>query len=92
MIALILQSRIARMIGAAVMGALAILSFGLVKRREGVAAERAKQAQRDAQANEEAHARITEADTGAGLSDDARRDRLRQFAAKHGTGSPKAGR
>ena len=58
MIALRLQSRIARMIGAAVMGALAVLSFGMVKRREGVAAERAKQAQRDAAAYTETVERV----------------------------------
>ena len=92
MIAFILQSRLARWIGAAVMGALAVLTFGAIKRREGVQAARAREAARDAQANEEAHDRITKADTGAGLSDDARRDRLRDFAAKHGNRPPKAGR
>jgi hypothetical protein len=50
MIALILQSRFARWIGAAVMGALAVISFGYIKKREGVQAERAREAQRDAQA------------------------------------------
>ena len=38
-----------------------------------------------------AHERINEADTGAGLDDDQRRERLRQFAAKHGNRPPKAG-
>jgi hypothetical protein len=89
--AFLTQSRLARWIGAAVMGALAVLSFGYIKKREGVQAERAREAQRDAQANEEAHDRINQADTGAGLSDDARRDRLRDFAAKHGARPPKAG-
>lgn len=42
------NSRLARWIGAAVMGALAVLSFGAIKRREGVQAERAKEAARDA--------------------------------------------
>lgn len=32
----------------------------------------------------EAHARLNEAETGAGLSDADRRERLRQFADKHG--------
>ena len=85
------KSRLARWFGAAVMGALAVLSFGAIKRREGAQAERAKEAARAAQAEREAHERINQADTGAGLSDDARRDRLRDFAAKHGTRPPKAG-
>lgn len=42
------NSRLARWIGDAVMGALAVLSFGAIKRREGVQAERAKEAARDA--------------------------------------------
>lgn len=39
----ILQSRIARMIGTAVMAVLAVLTFGAVKRREGAKAQKAKQ-------------------------------------------------
>jgi hypothetical protein len=80
----LLQSRLARWIGAAVMGALAVLTFGAIKRREGVTQERARQAARDAQAERETHERINNADTGAGLDDDQRVDRLRDFAAKHG--------
>jgi hypothetical protein len=38
-----------------------------------------------------AHERINKADTGAGLDDDQRIDRLREFATKHGTRSPQAG-
>ena len=58
MIALLLQSRLVRWLGAAVMGALAVLTFGMVKRREGVTDERAKQAQRDAAAYTEAVERV----------------------------------
>jgi hypothetical protein len=90
--ATIVQSRLARWIGAAVMGALAVLTFGAVKRREGVQAERAREAVRDAQANDEAHERMNHADLGTGLDDDARRERLRDFAAKHGARPPKAPR
>ncbi len=38
-----------------------------------------------------AHERINEADTGAGLDDDQRIDRLREFAAKHGNRPTKTG-
>lgn len=85
------NSRLARWIGTALASVAAVLTFGAVKRREGVKDERAAEAQRDAQANEEAHDRINEADTGAGLDDDQRRQRLRHFAAKHGNRPPKAG-
>jgi flagellar biosynthesis/type III secretory pathway M-ring protein FliF/YscJ len=87
---MLLQSRLARWIGAAVMGALAVLSFGALKRREGVQAERAKQAQRDAVADQEAHERMNDADLGLDATDDERRQRLRDFAAKHGNRPPKA--
>lgn len=53
MIGLILQSRLARWIGAAVMAVLAVLSFGALKRREGVQAERAREAVKDAKAEVE---------------------------------------
>lgn len=42
------NSRLARLIGAAVMGALAILTFGKIKQRQGVTQERAREAARDA--------------------------------------------
>ena len=90
MIRLILQSRLAQMIGMALAALVAILTFGAFKKREGVTEERAREAERDAKANEEAHDRINKADTGAGLSDDQRRERLRNFAAKHGTRPPQA--
>lgn len=66
--------------------------YGRIKRREGVKAERARDDAADAQAERETHERINQADTGAGLSDDARIERLRDFAAKHGARPPKAPR
>ena len=72
-------------------GLAGLWGYGKVKRREGVRAERTKEAVQAAEAEREAHERITKADTGAGLSDDARRDGLRDFAAKYGTRPPKAG-
>jgi hypothetical protein len=66
-------------IGAAV---LLILSFGAYRHRQGV---------NDAKADQQAHERINHADTGIGATDGERIERLRDFAAKHGNGSPKAG-
>lgn len=43
----------------------------------------------DLQNEVEAHDRITKADTGLGLSDDARIARLSEFAARHRAGSAK---
>jgi hypothetical protein len=85
------NSRLARLIGTATAAVAAVLTFGQFKKREGVTQERAREAQEKAQANEEAHERITNADTGAGLSDDERVSRLRDFAAKHGNRPPQAG-
>ena len=48
MIRLILQSRLARWIGAVLAAVAAVLSFGQIKKREGGQAERAKEAARDA--------------------------------------------
>lgn len=58
---------------------------------KGRADQRAREVTRDMREDIKAHERINQADTGAGLNDDERRERLREFAAKHGTGSPKAG-
>jgi len=87
----VLNSRLARLIGTALAAVAAVLTFGAWKKREGVQTERAREAQRDAEAERATHERINEADTGAGLSDDERVSRLRDFAAKHGTRPPKAG-
>ena len=76
---------------AALAGLAGLWGYGKVKQRQGMAEEREKQTAKDAESKEEAHERITKADTGAGLPDDSRRDRLRDFAAKHGTRPPKAG-
>ena len=42
------NSRLARMIGTALAAVAAVLTFGAIKRREGVQTERAREAQRDA--------------------------------------------
>jgi hypothetical protein len=80
-IALILQSRIARWIGAAVMGALAVLSFGAIKRREGVQAERAKEAERDAADFAETIREVTN-ETASSEPADAIRQRMRDRAGR----------
>ena len=64
--------------------ALAALLIGgavvwITGKRTGRKDEQAKQAQQELAA----HDRINNADTGDGLSDDDRRKRLREFAAKH---------
>lgn len=75
-------------IGAAV---LLILSFGAYRHRQGVNDAKAKRAAEDAKADQQAHERINHADTGIGATDGERIERLRDFAAKHGNGSSKAG-
>ena len=70
---------------------LAVLTFGAYQRHRGAQAARDKQAAADAKADQEAHERINNADTGADLDDDARAERLREFAAKHGNRPSKAG-
>jgi hypothetical protein len=68
-----------------------IWGYGRLEKRKGAQERDAKRDAQDAQAERETHERINEADTGAGLDDDQRRERLRDFAAKHGTRPPKAG-
>jgi len=85
------NSRIARLIGTALAAVAAVVTFGALKKREGVQTERAREAKEKAEAERATHERINEADTGAGLDDNQRRERLRDFAAKHGTRPPKAG-
>jgi hypothetical protein len=76
----------------AALGTLATLATAwLVGRKAGAAGVKAKRAAQDAEAERATHARINQADTGTGLSDDERVSRLRDFAAKHGTRPPKAG-
>jgi hypothetical protein len=72
-------------------GALAVVAGWFTARRSGVNAERAKRTAQDAKAEREAHERINKADTGAGLSDEQRTERLREYAAKHGNRPPKTG-
>jgi hypothetical protein len=58
---------------------------------KGGANARAKRAVKDAKADQQSHERMNNAETGSGMSDDQRIDRLREFAAKHGNRPPKAG-
>jgi len=58
---------------------------------KGRADAKAKRAADELKQEVQAHDRINQADTGAGLADDDRIDRLREFAAKHGNRPPKAG-
>jgi hypothetical protein len=68
----------------AVLGALVLY----VKGRADAAAKAQSKAMKE---DLKAHERINQADTGAGLDDDQRTERLRGFAAKHGSRPPKAG-
>jgi hypothetical protein len=70
--ATIRQSRIVRWIGAAFMGTLAVLTFGAVKRREGVQAERARDAVRDAKETIKAHEVRDEVEDDVARGGDAR--------------------
>ena len=71
-------------IGFGLTALLAIWGKGKLDQRKGRKAAEAKQAAEQAQAEREAHERINRADTGAGLDDGQRIERLREFAAKHG--------
>ena len=68
---------------------LAVVTFGAWSRFKGAAAERDRQAEERAKADQHAHERMNHADLGLDASDDDRRQRLRDFAAKHGTGQDK---
>lgn len=52
------NSRLARMIGTAIAAVAAVMTFGAIKRREGVQTERAKQAAQDAQDHTETVERV----------------------------------
>jgi hypothetical protein len=62
---------------AAMAGAMALYA-------KGRADAKAKRAMQDLTQEVKAHDRINKAETGAGLSDGERIDRLREFAARHG--------
>ena len=64
--------------------AFGVLMLGLGIYRKGGADNQAKHTANEAKAEREAHERINNADTGSGLDDGQRIDRLRDFAAKHG--------
>jgi hypothetical protein len=82
-------NELARTIGAVLMAVAGVLTFGAIKKREGAQAARADAAVKAAKADQQAHERMNDADLGIGASDSERIDRLRDFAAKHGNGSPK---
>ena len=69
--------------------AFGVLMLGLAIFRKGAAVNEANHTAAEAKAEREAHERINNADTGGGLDDGQRIDRLRDFAAKHGNGSAK---
>ena len=61
-------------------GAIALASIWLGGRKSGQTAAKIDKLQDEV----EAHERITNANTGAGLSDDQRIERLHQYAKRHG--------
>ena len=78
MIAFILQSRLARLIGTALAALAAVLTFGAIRKREGVAEERAREAQRDAADFAETIERVTdETATAESIADIRARMRAR---------------
>jgi hypothetical protein len=78
------QNPVARAIGAALAGLLALWAYGARKKREGASAARSEAAAKAAKETIEAHERINNADTGIGATDSERIDRLRDFAKRHG--------
>lgn len=88
---LLTGSPIARALAKVVAVILAVLGYGEYQRRKGIALQKQKSSLEALQAERKAHERINNADTGAGLSDDERIERLRDFAARHGNGSAKTG-
>ncbi len=91
LIQLFLGNRIVRLIGAALVAVAGVLGYGALKKREGRVEARSEAEAARAKADQEAHERMNDADTGADLDDAGRVERLRDFAAKHGVKSPKAG-
>jgi hypothetical protein len=77
-----------KLYAAAILAALAA-AFGIYAK--GRADAKAKRAVKDLKQEVQTHDRINQADTGAGLSDDDRIARLREFADRHGNRPPKAG-
>lgn len=72
-------------------GAVGAVVLYLTGRASGGAKARQRQAEANAKADQQAHRRMNNAETGSGMSDDQRIDSLREFAAKHGNRPPKAG-
>jgi hypothetical protein len=88
---IIAGSRVFRAVAWALGLAVAVLTFGAYKRRQGASDERLRRQVKDMVADQKAHERINDADLGIGATDAERISRLRDFATKHGNGSSKAG-
>ena len=78
---LLTQNPIARAIAWAVMGALAILTFGKINHRKGVKAERARQDAADAKAREKTVKEVLNETVSDDPADDIRR-RMRERAGR----------
>ena len=70
-------------------GALALVGGWFVAKRQGAQGQKARQAEAQAKADRQSHERMNDADLGIGATDGERIDRLRDFAAKHGSGPTK---
>jgi len=75
------NSRLARMIGTALAAVAAVLTFGAIRKREGVQAERAREAQRDAADFAETIKDVSN-ETASTEHVDVIRDRLRDRAKR----------
>jgi len=75
------NSRLARLIGTALAAVAAVLTFGAIRKREGVAQERAREAQRDAADFAETIKDVSN-ETASTEPVDAIRDRLRDRAKR----------
>lgn len=75
------NSRLARRIGLAFAAVAAVLTFGKIKKREGITQERAKEAQRDAAEFAETIKEVTNETASSEPADDIRR-RLRERAGE----------
>ena len=82
-------SRIARWLAKIGGLVLLVLTFGAYQRRQGAQGQKARQAEAQAKADRQSHERMNDADLGIGATDGERIDRLRDFAAKHGSGPTK---
>lgn len=77
----LLNNRLARAIGVALMAVLAVLTFGKIERRKGVKAERQRQATAEAKAHSETIAKVLH-ETPSDDTADRLRERMRQRAKR----------